>query len=79
MGRVTGAIGGYSASPVAAAGKVYLASEDGKITVLRAGREWDVITVNDLGEPCYATPALSGGSIYLRTDAALYRFGAASQ
>jgi outer membrane protein assembly factor BamB len=74
-GRVAGAIGGYSASPVAASGKIFLASEDGKVAVLRAGRDWDVITVNDLGEPCYATPALSQGNIYLRTDTALYRFG----
>jgi outer membrane protein assembly factor BamB len=79
MGRVSGAIGGYSASPVAAAGKVYLASEDGKVAVVRAARDWDVITVNDLGEPCFATPALSGGDIYLRTDAALYRFGTAGK
>jgi outer membrane protein assembly factor BamB len=75
-GRVQGAIAGYSASPVAADGKVYLANEDGKIAVLRAGKEWDVLAVNDLGEPCFATPALSGGSIYLRTSEALYRFAA---
>jgi outer membrane protein assembly factor BamB len=76
-GRVAGAIGGYSASPVAADGKIFLASEDGKVAVLRAGGDWDVLTVNDLGEACYATPALSQGSIYLRTAEALYRFGVA--
>jgi outer membrane protein assembly factor BamB len=74
-GRVAGAIGGYSASPVAAAGLVFLANDDGKVAVVRAGADWDVQAVNDLGEPCHATPALSGGHIYLRTDAALYRFG----
>jgi outer membrane protein assembly factor BamB len=72
--RITGAIGGYSASPVAAEGRLYVASEDGKVAVLRAGGEWDVLAVNDLGEACYATPALSGGDIYLRTAEALYRF-----
>ncbi len=75
-GRVTGAIGGYSSSPVAAEGRVYLANEDGKVAVLRAGGEWEVIEVNDLDEGCYATPALVDGQIYLRTSEALYRFEA---
>ena len=74
-GRVEGAIGGYSASPVAAEGKIFLASEDGELAVLRAGREWEVLRINDLGEGCYATPALSEGRIYLRTNQALYCFG----
>ena len=75
-GRVAGALGGYSSSPVAADGKLYIASEDGNVAVLRAGREWDILSTSDLGEGCYATPALSEGQIYLRTEAALYRFGA---
>jgi outer membrane protein assembly factor BamB len=74
-GRVKGALGGYSASPVAADGKLFVVSEDGKVVVLRAGRDWDVLAVNDLGEGSFATPALSGGRIYLRTDEALYCFG----
>jgi outer membrane protein assembly factor BamB len=74
-GRIAGALGGYSASPVAAEGKLFLASEEGKVTVLTASRDWEVITINDLGEGCYATPALAGGHIYLRTSEALYRFG----
>jgi len=73
--RVAGALGGYSASPVAAEGRIYIASEEGKVTVLKAGAEWDVMQSNDLEEGCYATPALAGGSIYLRTNEALYRFG----
>jgi outer membrane protein assembly factor BamB len=78
-GRVQGALGGFSSSPVAADGKIYLGSEDGNFAVLRAGKEWDVISASDLGEGIYATPALSEGAIYLRTDAALYRFGSASR
>jgi outer membrane protein assembly factor BamB len=74
-GRVKGALGGYSASPVAADGKVFLVSEDGKVAVLKAGRDWDVLAVNDLGEGSYATPALSEGRIYMRTEEALYCFG----
>src|SRR5437588_3366844 len=76
-GRLTGALGPYSASPVAAEKKVFLASEEGKVTVLKADREWEIIAINDLGEGCYATPALAGGHIYLRTNEALYHFGTA--
>jgi outer membrane protein assembly factor BamB len=74
-GRVTGALGAYSASPVAADGKIFLASEEGKVTVLKASRDWEVQTVNDLGEGCFATPALAEGNLYIRTAEALYRFG----
>ncbi len=72
--RIKGALGGYSSSPVAADGKVWLASEEGKVSVLGAAGDWELLAVNDLGEGCYATPALSGGVIYLRTDEALYAF-----
>ena len=72
--RLKDALGGYSSSPVAADGKVWLANEEGKVSVLRAAGEWEVLAVNDLGEGCYATPALSGGVIYLRTEEALYAF-----
>ena len=78
-GRVQGALGGYSASPVAADGKIFLSSEEGKVAVLRAGWHWDVLTVNDLGEGCHATPALSDGNIYLRSGEALYCFGTANR
>jgi outer membrane protein assembly factor BamB len=73
-GRVQGAPGGYTASPVAAEGRIYVVSEEGRVAVLRAGRDWDVLAVNDLGEGAFATPALSAGRIYLRTDEALYCF-----
>ena len=72
--RIEGALGGYSSSPVAAEGKIWIGSEEGKVSVLRAAGEWEVLQVNDLGEGCYATPALSGGVIYLRTEEALYAF-----
>lgn len=76
-GRLEGALGGYSASPVAAEGKLYFASEEGKAVVVRAAKDWEVLSVHDLREECYATPALSNGQVYLRTSEALYRFGAA--
>ena len=72
--RIAGALGGYSSSPVAADGKVWLGSEEGKVAVLRAGGDWEVLAVNDLAEGIYATPALSDGVIYLRTEEAMYAF-----
>ena len=75
---MTGALGPYSASPVAAEGKIFLASEEGKVTVLKASRDWEVTAINDLGESCFATPALAGGHIYLRTSEALYCFGSST-
>ena len=74
--RITGALGGYSASPVLAHGLLYFASEDGKISVVRPGREWQVLHVNRIGDPFFATPALSRGRIYARGDAALHCFSA---
>jgi outer membrane protein assembly factor BamB len=62
---------------VAADNKLFLANTDGKLTVLKAGAEWEVLGVNDLGDEIHATPALSGGRIYVRTRSFLYCFGAA--
>ena len=75
-GRSKDAPGDYTASPIAADGKVFLASVNGKVTVLKAGREWEILGVNDLGEEINATPALSGGRLYVRTRGTLYCFGA---
>jgi outer membrane protein assembly factor BamB len=74
-GRSKDAIDAYFASPVAADGKVYLASHDGKVSVLKADPQWEVLAVNDLGEECQATPAIGGGYLYVRTAKALYGFG----
>jgi outer membrane protein assembly factor BamB len=74
-GRATGALGTYFSSPVAADDKVFLIDEEGKAAVLKAGPEWEVLKVNDLGEDCYATPAIADGRIYIRTRSTLYCFG----
>ncbi len=73
-GRAREALGEYYASPIAADGKVYVSSCEGKITVLKAGSDWEVLHTNDLGEEVHATPALSGGSLYVRTRTTLYSF-----
>ena len=72
--RVQGALGAYFSSPVAADGKIYTVSEDGKAAVIRAGAQWEVLAVNDLGDGCRATPAIADGRIYLRTYGTLYCF-----
>jgi hypothetical protein len=74
-GRSPEAIDGYYASPVAGDGKVYLLSRSCKATVLKAGREWEVLAVTALDETCEATPAIAAGRIYVRTSKALYSFG----
>ena len=74
--RIEGAIGDYEASPVGADGKLFLASADGRVTVLAAGREPKVLSTCDLGETIHATPAIGQGALFVRTDAALYCFGA---
>jgi outer membrane protein assembly factor BamB len=73
-GRSPGALGEYYASPVAAEGKVFLVNTEGKVTVLKAAAQWEVLSVNDLGDEVSATPALSNGRIYVRTRSALYCF-----
>lgn len=74
MGRARDALGVYYASPVAADGKIYLASMEGKVNVLRAGAQWEILAVNDLEEDCQATPAIGDGCIYFRTARAVYCF-----
>jgi outer membrane protein assembly factor BamB len=74
-GRSPDALGEYYASPVAADGKVYLANVDGRITVLKASAQWEILGVNDVGDEIHATPALSGGRLYVRTRGFLYCFG----
>ena len=50
-------------------------NESGKVAVVKAGREWELLAVNDLGEECYATPALAQGQILVRTKRSLWAFG----
>jgi outer membrane protein assembly factor BamB len=62
-------VGGlYSASPVAADGKIYLLSESGEATVLQAGRTPHVLARNTITGRILASPAISGGRLIVRTD-----------
>ena len=67
----------YRASPVYADGKVYLTARDGVVTVVKAGRTFEVLATNKLGDEndavsVSASPAVSNGTIYLRAFDALY-------
>jgi outer membrane protein assembly factor BamB len=64
----------FSASPVAADGKVYFVSETGETIVLSTSGP-AIVARNDLGERSLASPAISGGRIYIRTDGHLFAIG----
>jgi len=65
--------GNYSASPLLAEGRAWFFSEEGKVTVLAAGREFKKIAEGNFSEGFMASPAVSGKALFLRTKAALYR------
>ena len=66
---------GFSASPVAADGKLYIANEDGQVMVIAAGRAFRHIATNSIPEPLMATPALSKGVLYLRGASSVFAIG----
>jgi outer membrane protein assembly factor BamB len=74
QGRLKGALDDYYASPVGAAGKVFLLSQQGKATVIRAGGDWEILASNDLEDETYATPAIVDDKLYIRTRRTLYCF-----
>jgi len=67
--------GGFSASLVAADGRIYLPSEDGDIFVVKAGPEFEEIASNDMGEFLMASPAISENLLYIRGQHHLYAIG----
>jgi outer membrane protein assembly factor BamB len=69
---------GFSASPVAGDGKIFLASEDGDVFVVKAGPAFELLATNPMGEVCMASPALSKGVIYFRTQSHVVAVAAAS-
>ena len=66
---------GFSASPVAADGKIYLSNEDGAVVVVSADRTFRHVATNDMGEPIMATPALSRGVLFVRTMNSVFAIG----
>jgi outer membrane protein assembly factor BamB len=66
---------GFSASPVAADGRLYLSSEDGDIFVVKSGRTFELLATNPMGEPLMATPALADGTMYVRGERHAFAIG----
>ena len=73
--RLGGGRTGFTASPVAADGKIYFASEEGDIYVVQAGPEFKLLAENPMAEICMATPAISEGVLFIRTQKHLVAVG----
>jgi outer membrane protein assembly factor BamB len=67
--------GNFSASPVAAGGRIYFVGDNGDTTVIAAGPEFKVLAKNPLGERVQASPAISQGQFFIRTEHQLFCFG----
>jgi outer membrane protein assembly factor BamB len=67
--------GNYSASPIAAEGRIYFQNETGTGTVIRAGRTFEKLAVNALDERTLASYGVADNAIFIRTEAHLYRIG----
>jgi outer membrane protein assembly factor BamB len=70
--RISGGASAFTASPWANDGKIFCLSEDGETFVIQAGKEYKLLGRNKLGEMSLATPALAGGSLFLRTQTRLW-------
>ena len=73
--RVGGGTTAFTASPVAADGKIYITSEEGDVFVVKAGRTFQLLATNPLGEIGMASPAISEGVIYFRTGKSIMAIG----
>jgi outer membrane protein assembly factor BamB len=67
--------GTYSASPILGDGKIYVTSEDGLTSVVKAGPQFEVLAENSLDEYCLSSPAVSDGQLFIRTSKHLYCIG----
>lgn len=67
----------FKASPVATHGKLYLASQQGDVIVLKLGQEYEVLAVNEMGDEMFvSSPIIAGGNLYLRSQDELFCIGA---
>ena len=73
--RLPDVTSGFSASPVAADGKLYLPSEDGEILVVKAGPSFALVGRNPMGQPLMATPAIAGRMLLVRGERELVAIG----
>jgi outer membrane protein assembly factor BamB len=70
--RIAEGAGGFAASPVAAAGRIYFTSQDGVVYVVRAGRTFELLASNDMREVCMASPAIVNDMMIVRTRTRVY-------
>jgi len=69
-------VGGiYFSSPIAINGRIYCTTRDGKMAVIKAGRDFQVLARNDLGADVFATPAIANGHLIIRTKTHLISIG----
>ena len=64
----------YYASPVAAGGKILLASKSGQLSVITANPEWELLSTHRIDEEIWSTPAIADGQVFIRSQTALYCF-----
>jgi outer membrane protein assembly factor BamB len=71
-------IGGasYTASPVAGDGRLYFITEQGEVRVVKAGPTFELLAVNEMGDNCLASPAISNGLLFIRSQHFLWAVGA---
>ncbi len=67
--------GNFSASPVVAEGRIYFQNETGIGYVVKAGKTYELLATNDLGEPTLASPAVADDTLFLRSEKHLWRIG----
>jgi outer membrane protein assembly factor BamB/ankyrin repeat protein len=65
----------YTASILAADGKLYFTAEEGEVRVVKAGPTFELLAVNVMADVCMATPAISDGMIFVRTQHFMYGIG----
>ncbi|HSA02690.1 MAG TPA: PQQ-binding-like beta-propeller repeat protein, partial [Candidatus Paceibacterota bacterium] len=68
-------LGRHHASPVLINGLVFLINDDGQINVIKPGPSFERVATFELGESCYASPAISDGQVFLRGFTRLHCFG----
>jgi hypothetical protein len=73
--RVGSMQGAFTASPIAADGKLYLAGDYGDVHIVQAGPEYKLLATNELHESCLASPAISGNLLFVRTIGHLFAIG----
>jgi outer membrane protein assembly factor BamB len=68
-------LGRHHASPILAGGLLYFIDDEGQINVVKPGKKFERVAKYEMGEPCYASPAISEGQVFLRGFKHLYCIG----